>query len=501
MTSSAPLCEPLYHTSPGWDFTYGPEVAELMALASDDRGPYVMDPEQRLVLDDWFGMRADGKPAAFSGTVIAPRQNLKTGVLKAAALGNIYILEQRLVVWSAHEFFAAQEAFRDIRALIESSPDLEREVVRFWTSSGSESVEFTGDRRIVFKARHSNSGRSLSGDKVILDEGFALGAEELAALLPTLAARPAPQVLIGSSAGLPRSGPLRDYRDEGRAGRGRVAYAEWAAEQRPCASPECPHWPDFPGCAMDDHDLWLQANTAITRGRITIETIDALRRSMRTVPRTFARECLGWWDDPVGASEAAIAPDVWEKCRLDDAYPPEDPVLVLDVSPTRSFATILAAGTAVDGRHHVEVTSRDGVGDWRPGTDWVLPRFGELAEALPNATVRMLAKSQASAFAAKIEQLGLAVDLVPMGDYPAMCAAFVSAVETGAVVHLGGEALSASVAAGVLVDVGEEQARWGRRKSSSDITALVAATLGVDWVRSQRGTVSAYAGGRGVETV
>lgn len=484
MTLAAPadLLAPAWHASPDRDFTDGDLVAELMAGCHDDKGPYVMDPEQRLVLDDWFAYRRTPrgpKLAAFEGAAIACRQNMKTGVLKAAALGKVYISEQRLVVWSAHEFFASREAFRDLRILIESNPDMDREVLKVWTGAGSEAIEFTHDRRLIFKARTKSSGRSLSGDTVILDEAFALQPEHIASLAPTLAARPDPQMLYGSSAGLLTSSVLRALRDRGRGKAARLAYAEWAAEQRPCLHPECDHAVGADGCALDDEALWRQANTAIARGRMTVETIAGLRQANAAEPMKFAREQLGWWDDP--GADGDLQPIDGEKfAHLVTATKVGDaPVFALDVSPRRTWACLVAAG-AVDGVVVVEIPSRRGVKTYQRGTAWIIPTATKLAKKFPGATVRLLAKSQALAFGPKLEELGFTVDYVSMGDYPGMCASLAQRVDDGTVGHRGELELTAAVEAAIAVEVGEEQWRWGRRKSGGDIAPVVAMTLAVD---------------------
>ena len=69
-------------------------------------------------------------------------------------------------------------------------------------SHGDEGVELTTGQRLRFVARSRSSGRGFTGDCVILDEAFNLNAEDMAALLPTLAARPNPQVWYASSAGM-----------------------------------------------------------------------------------------------------------------------------------------------------------------------------------------------------------------------------------------------------------------------------------------------------------
>lgn len=473
------LIAPAHYLCPAYDWTEGPLVAELLAGCSDDKGPFILDPEQRLVLDAWFGyVRTPLGPrlAAFEGAVVAPRQNLKTGVLKAAALGKIYISEQHLVVWSSHEAFASSEAYRDIKLLIESNPDMLAEVVAFHGALGRESIEFTGDRRLIFKARTGTSARSLSGDTVILDEAFALQPEHMASLTPTLAARPDPQLLYGSSAGLLASAVLRAVRDRGRSGSPRLVYAEWCATWRPCTDPECEHAVGTPGCWLDDEDAWLECNTAVRRGRITLQTLRGLRSAMAAEPLKFGRECMGAWDDP-GSDGALRLIDRERFGELAGSKPGDEPVFALDVAPRRNWACIVAGSRSSSGVIHMEIPSRAGVlAHWR-GTDEVLGTFRKIAKRSPGATVVLLGKSQAAIFGDRLDRLGFEVERLAPGDYPSACAALVDAIDKGDIGHNGATELLAAVESAVAVDIGEEQYRWGRRKSGGDITPLVAMTL------------------------
>ena len=157
MTLLAPvdLIAPRFHTAPTCDWSEGDLVAELIGECFDDKGQFVLDPEQRLIVDDAFAyVRTPRGPqlASFEQCIVAPRQNLKTGALKAIALGKVYISEQRLVVWTTHRESAAKEAYRDLKILIESNPDMLAEVIPggFHGASNNLSIEFTDDRRIVF---------------------------------------------------------------------------------------------------------------------------------------------------------------------------------------------------------------------------------------------------------------------------------------------------------------------------------------------------------------
>jgi hypothetical protein len=178
------LTAPAWCAIPKYHSTLGPEVGELAALAG-----FPPDPEQQLLLDGQFGMDRRGKLTAFEVCAVAPRQNLKTGWLKQAALGKTFLLDRPLLVWTAHEFKASREAFHELKAMIEATPTLERQVKRIYEGAGNESIELLGGRRIIFLARSKGSGRSLSGDDVFLDEAYALQTAQTGALIPTLSAR------------------------------------------------------------------------------------------------------------------------------------------------------------------------------------------------------------------------------------------------------------------------------------------------------------------------
>jgi len=94
-----------------------------------------------MLLDVIFAFDRAGHPVADEVVVIAPRQNLKTGLFKQAALGKVFMLERPLFVWSAHEFSTTQEAFRDLTVLIEGCPTLDRQIQHIHRASGSEAIE------------------------------------------------------------------------------------------------------------------------------------------------------------------------------------------------------------------------------------------------------------------------------------------------------------------------------------------------------------------------
>lgn len=473
MTTRAELVRPAYHTAPEYLKTLGPEVGELCSLVGF--GP---DPEQQLILDDLFALNGRGKSAVFEEGIIAPRQNLKTGVIKQAALGWLFVTDQRLVVWSAHEFRTAQEAFRDMEEIVAGTPMLAKRVKNIYRGNGDEAIELYSGARLIFKARTKGGGRGLTGNKIILDEAFALLPAHMGALLPTLSAVPDPQVIYASSAGDHMADVLRGIRDRGRVGDPSMGYAEWCAPRNCRDGLACKHALDAVGCALDNVENLLAANSAIGR-RITLSHVLAERRAMP--PLEFARERLGWWEEAAGAM--VVPAEDWAADLDLDSKIVSTPDFALDVSPDRSWSAIAAAGLRADGVPHVEVTSSTvGNGlvvDHRLGTDWVVARCAQLALTFPSMVLTIASGSSAASLVPALEEAGVRVAFIGSGDVAAACGLFYDrATGSKALYHIGQpELTSALSAARKNSDTTEGAWRWGRRRSAADITPLYAATL------------------------
>jgi len=479
VSASLLAVEPAYSSIPAYDRTLGPEVADLARLAGF--GP---DPEQEMLLDAIFAMDGRGRSVAFEIAAIACRQNLKTGLFKQAVLGWLFITDQRLIVWSAHEFRTTQEAFRDLDTLITGSDVLRRRVKHIYRGNGDEAIELVDDRRLIFKARTKGGGRGLSGDKVILDEAFALQPMHMGALLPTLSARPDPQVLYGSSAGMAESVVLRGVRDRGRAGAdARLAYVEWCAPPPAEACRDgarCTHHLGAEGCGCDDPELWRRANPAIGR-RISIDHIAAERRALP--PAEFGRERMGWWDDPVDDLNPFPVQD-WMR-RVDRVAPrPERPALAVAITRDRSVAAIGSAGR-VDGMWHVDVL------DHRPGTGWIVDRIVELYDQTGACALVLDPAGPAGALEKELtarDDAGAALFSTTPGpgerlllvisarEYAQACGALVDDVVNDRIRHRDRPELNRAVE-GVRTRPLADAYAWSRKDSSVDISPLETITL------------------------
>lgn len=471
----AELVPPSYASCPDYDFTHGPAVVELCKLAG-----FIPDPEQELALDWIFAVNDDGKPVAFEFAIVACRQNIKTGLFKMAALGWLFKTNQRLVVWSAHEFNTAQEAHRDMCELIKGCPSLDEQVANYYYGHGDESIELKTGARLIFKARTKGGGRGLSGDKVVLDEAFALQDTHMGALVPLLRTRAEPQLIYGSSAPKADSLLLHDLQRRGRSGKSkRLAYLEWSAPEGGCAADPCDHAVGSIGCALDNRDNWRVANTALGR-RITYETVESERDLLP--PAEFARELLGWPDEPEGAVSAVISADQWKLCLDAESSISGLATFALDVSPDYSAAALAAAGRNHDGLHHVEITGSKSTGviDCRAGIDWVVPRCVELNETWTDFAVNIAAGSAAESLKLKLEAAGVTVNVLGSSDVAAACGLLYGEATSPEpkLRHIGQFVLAAALkAARKNVEDGEAAWKWGRKRSTGSIVALYAVTL------------------------
>ncbi|MEV4902364.1 hypothetical protein AB0K08_13605 [Citricoccus sp. NPDC055426] len=454
-------------TGPEYAGTFGPEVADLCEAVG-----FAPDPEQRLGLDMMFGFDRRGKSTSFEFACICSRQNMKTGLFKQAALGWLYITDQNLIVWSAHEFATAMEAYRDMANLIEGSRFLSKKVKRISGSHGDETIELKTGQRLKFKARTKSGGRGLTGDKVVLDEAFALQPDHMGALLPTLSVRPDPQVIYGSSAGLAHSDVLRGVRDRGRAGSSaRLGYCEWCAPRQACADEKCDHEPGkWVGCQLDKVENWQHGNPLLGRVRangtgLTVEYVKAERDALP--PMEFARERMGWWDDP--STSDIFGPGKWENGEREER--PADlqlTGLAVAVAMDLKSSAVVAAGANDEG-----VWLR--VLQHGPGINWTVDRLKALSAAY-QVPVVIDGKGPGSVLIPSLEKENVLLHVATTQDVLDAFANLRTKVTAGEVLYTPSKELDEAVAGAALRPVGDRFA-IGRKASTNDVSPLEAGSL------------------------
>lgn len=424
----------------------GLEAVELAASAG-----LVLDPWQAAALDDALGERSDGTWSAYEVGLIAPRQNGKNAIVEARELAGLFLFGEQLIIHTAHEFPTAFEAFLRIRGLIEATPELLARVKAIRSANGAVAIELKSGARLKFAARTSGSGRGFSGDCVILDEAYRLPRAVLAAIVPTMSARPNPQLWYLTSSP-PDVQESSDYIRDTRARAisddpGRLAWLEWS----------CPAEVD-----PDDRDAWVSANPAYG-GRLDVERVENERAVF--TEEQFLVERLGVWLESGSSSKIPAA--AWE-AAFDPAaaVDPSDVVFALDMPPDRSVVSI-----AVSDGNVVELVAQVDPGDVG---EWLRER---VARWSPRAFV-VDSAGPVSTLVPVLDSLDVQVVTTSARAFAEACGRFYDAVIGGTVRHRGQAPLTAAAASASTRTLGDSWA-WARTSSTVDISSLVAASLAV----------------------
>lgn len=379
---------PLWHTSAGDD------AVDLAAACGLDLLPW-----QQLVLRNALGERMN-KWAALEVALVLPRQNGKNVIIVARQLAGLFLFDEEQQVHTAHKFKTARSAHRDLVRYIEKQPELWAQVKSAPTSSENTSVVLHNENRIDFLARQGGQGRGLSGDTVYLDEAFQLSPAVVGDLLPTLSAKPRPQVWYTSSAGMESSDVLAELQARAVEHPERerfFAYFEWAADldRHPRESVEAVAEAN-PSLGYFQDWEWIRGTEL---------------RAMSE--EQYNRERLGIWADK--ARGAAIGPEVWQSTAIG----PDDIAgravirrsYALEVTEDRDMAVLAGAAELDDGRVVVEIL------DQRAGTAWVAQACKDRNAKNPGwAGIVMDSYSGAAAVAPHIIAAGVPVSMATTRD-------------------------------------------------------------------------------------
>ena len=458
------MYEPLHRHRPASKWTNG----DLAARVGADLG-LPPDDEQRWILDSIYAEVADDRPAAFEVAVIAPRQNIKTSTLGIAALADLFVFGAEKHVWSSHLLDTSKGTFRDFRQWIESNHEYADQVDYMEGHQDLSIIHRESGRRVEFRSRTGKGGRGLTSVKrITLDEALYLEPKHVGAVYPTMLTRPGAQVRIASSAGMEHSEQLRRIRDRGRTGKDpRLAYVEYGAKVKACADRNCQHTadPPVPGCAMDDRDLWWQANCALWCGRITEESLNDLRLSMP--PAEWAREFFSWWEDPVSLG-GALSLAKWMDLADPAAQRGAKVSFGADVAEDRT-AWIAVAWERPDGRRQVMLTNQ--------GAPLQAAKLADECARLTQAWGGTVTPPRA--FEDDIDKAGSKVESMKSSDFPAACGSFADAVDGGTIRHGNQPALNEAVKAAQWRSVGTSGERAFQLKDAPEVGPLAAAVRAI----------------------
>jgi hypothetical protein len=481
--------------------TLGDEAAALAASAG-----LVLEPWQVEGLRVMLSLRDDGRWAAFEYGELCPRQNGKTAMFAARALAGLFLFDEELVLWSAHEYKTAMRSFRDLRNRLRRLGEARGEnlvivddsvPVKIINTNGEESFERVDTGQMIkMVARSKGSGRGFSADCLLVDEAFAFTEEQQDALIPTMTARPNPQVCYASSPPLSgRTGaPLFALRQRAeRGGDGMLAWRDWGlkGDWGPNGEGDLDELLKLPveerDAILNDRSLWAATNPALGRGRVTEESVLRNRRALTL--SGFAREVLGVWpkQTSTGHGWEVIPEAVWTRLgTLETERPTSGIVFGADGSwPDAQSASIVVAGLLdvevgedQDGDPLVDERVSLQVVEHRPGTGWVVDRLREMLEAQPDALVVIDRKGPLGFLVDDVDELGYELITPSAEDVAHAYGRFVAEAGTeGRLLHYGQQELSDAVRAAGTRPIGD--ARTWARKGVEDISPLTAGTLAV----------------------
>jgi hypothetical protein len=449
--------------------TAGPEVIELARRAG-----LRLDDWQQFLINEGLGEDDNGLWAALEVAIILSRQNGKGSVIEARQLAGLFLFDEELQIYTAHEFKTARNQMRRILQLIESTPSLKRQLKAVRYSHSEEGIELKNGQRLLFMARTEGSGRGFSADCVYLDEAMILNAEVMSALLPTLSARPNPQIWYFGSAGIGlRSEQLGLVRARGVAGGDPgLAFFEWSAE---LCTDECPK-----NCRKHDNpnDVRTVAKANPALGiRISPDFVEKERRAMK--PEKFRIERLGVGEYPVSTEGWELVDEATWRKYIDVESEVLDPVaLCADISPERTSGALAIGGRRADGLLHGEVV------DYRAtGTGWMVGRMVQICREQKVCAVVIDAGSPAGTLIArlrrKLDDADLKhIEIVTPGVRDvaqAYGSLITSLTDTGDLRFLDQAALNSAMAGAQTRDVGALKL-LSRKNPTVDISPLVAFT-------------------------
>jgi hypothetical protein len=452
---------------PAYDLSAAPEIIDLAATAG-----LHLDEWQRYVLTHGLGMHADGEWTAKRVSCWVPRQNGKGGIIEAIELAWLFLLDEELVIHSAHQHRTSQRAYVRLEKLIRRTPSMFKRVKSFRQANGEQQIELHDGRMLQYVTRSRTAVRGFSSAKLVLDEAQELTSEQMAAIGPTVSAMPNWQIWFF---GTPPDDPaawVYGLKEDGEAGRPRLAHFDWGVDLVA----------EAPGTYEKAADIELAwaANPAMGI-RIEPETVeDEYRPSGLGVK--YPQERLGCWKPRALEGGGVIDPRVWAQLADVGSKRHGDVALAVDVTPLRDHASIAMFGLRADGLGHVQTVV------YGEGVDWVLPKLLELRSVLDPIAIALDAKAGAATLLGELEALGITApedpdfptrgDLaLPMAHEVAQATGqFIDAVRERKLRHVGQTELTSAVANAKTRPLLDAVA-WGRKQSDVDISPLVSATL------------------------
>jgi hypothetical protein len=420
---------------------------------------------QRFVCIHGHKVREDGRWAHSELGLIMARQQGKSTLMMLRILTGMFVWGEGLQLASAHRLTTSLETFRQIVALIETHPKLEKEVKKIRWQHGAEEIELFGNRRFVVKAAN-NAARGLSKPETIhLDELREYKDEDAwSSMRYSMMAAKNPQVWVYSSAGDQHSVILNKLRERALASattNDPIGWFEWSAE------------PDAPILLPSGEINWsafAQANPSLG---ITIHP-DNLKAVINDPPDIVRTEVLAQWVDTINS---AIDAQKWSLCQTEPIpLDPEQPTwLGLDLSPDRKFGALVATQKLSGERFNLVLLHT-----W--SNDYSLNDLAIANDIAPyvrkyNTQTVAYSKRTAQAVASRLVPAGIPITDMDGAIYAESCDRWLGAINSHRLQHGGQDELTQQTLSAAKLPFGDGSWVIGRRASRVAVCAAVASAL------------------------
>lgn len=442
-----------------------------------------LDPWERLAVIHGGELLPDGRPRFRKLLIIVARQQGKTLLCRVLTLFWLFVARQEMILSTSTNLGYAKESWQSVVQSAESTPDLAAEIAKGGVrkAAGEECLTTIHGSRYKIAASNRKGGRSLSVDRLVLDELREHDSwEAWNAAYPTMNAKPHGQAVAITNMGDDTSVVLNSLRTDALAfietgkGDARLGLLEWSAPE---------------GSDPEDPEALAYANPNLG---IRTDLADLLADARRA-KRNGGEELAGFKTEimcmRVKMMNPAIDPGAWARCLNPGGLEAvrDQVALVLDVSLDQQHVTACAAAVLDDGRVRVEpIKAWEGIGCVdKARRD--LPAL--LAKVKPRA-FGWLPAGPAAAMAADLSARKLPASVVIeeiRGELTAVCLGFESLVTAGMVAHSGDPLLNAHVGAAERLKRGDA---WVfSRKGDGHCDAVYAAAGAVHLARTLRPSV------------
>ena len=437
---------------------------------------------QKFVCIHGHKVRLDGRWAHSELGLIMARQQGKSTLMMLRILTGMFVWGEGLQLASAHRLTTSLETFRQIVALMEANPKLEKEVKKIRWQHGAEEIELFGNRRFVVKAAN-NAARGLSKPETIhLDELREYKDEDAwSSMRYSMMAAKNPQVWIYSSAGDQHSVILNKLRERALVSattNDPIGWFEWSAEpDAPILLPSGEmNWPAF-----------AQANPSLG---ITIHP-DNLKAVINDPPDIVRTEVLAQWVDTINS---AIDAQKWGLCQTDPIPldPEKETWFGLDLSPDRKFGALVAT-QKLPGEKFNLVLLHTWSNDYSIND---LAVANDIAPYVRKYNVQTVAYSKrtAQAVASRLVPAGIPITDMDGAIYAESCDRWLGAINSHRLQHGGQDELTQQTLSAAKLPYGDGSWIIGRRASRVAVCAAVASALATYFATQQETEIDIQVG-------